>query len=47
MARRDSLVTVKIEHPRVHADHDTAPDVGPAAAPIATSREQRGFRGFT
>ena len=35
--RRDSLVTVKIKHPRVHADHDTTPDVGPAVAPIAQS----------
>jgi hypothetical protein len=30
-------VTVKIKHPRVHADHDTTPDVGPAVAPIAQS----------
>ena len=37
--RQDSLVTVKIKHPRVHADHDTTmtPDVGPAVAPTAQS----------
>ena len=36
-ARPNSLVTMKIKHPRVYVEHDTTLDVGPAVAPIAQS----------